>query len=89
MVSATKPIKIDTPGDARRLLSRQSLGAGGDDALIAGGSGVSQGTNDGTALPLQNGAATTLTVTLDANVTVSDMKVRLVTFYSEYTAPSA
>jgi ATP-dependent protease HslVU (ClpYQ) peptidase subunit len=51
--------------------------------------GTSQANNDGTQLPIQNGSATTLTVTTDANVTTSDMKVRIVTFYENFTPPTA
>ena len=45
---------------------------------------------DGAAAPpWWNSAATTLTLTTDANVTVDDMKVRVVVFYFETTAPTS
>jgi hypothetical protein len=48
--------------------------------------------NDGdgnTAMPHWNASDDTLTLTTDSDVTVSDMKVRVVVFYEEYTTPTS
>jgi hypothetical protein len=58
-------------------------------AVALGTTANSPADNDGTQLPLANGSPTTLTLTTDANVTVSDMKVRIVVFYVRFTAPSS
>lgn len=42
-----------------------------------------------TAMPHWNSAADTITLTTDVNVTVSDMKVRVVVFYEEFTVPTS
>jgi hypothetical protein len=70
-------------------------GSGNQDELIqlmdvtSTNSQVSPGGNDGTQLPIQNGGATTLTITTDFDVTVTDLKIRIVTYYEEFTAPTS
>jgi hypothetical protein len=70
-------------------------GSGNQDELIDAmdvtslTSQVSPGGNDGTQLPIQNGSATTLTITTDFDVGTSDLKIRIVTYYEEFTAPTS
>jgi len=70
-------------------------GSGNADELIQnagvslGNTAVSPGGNDGTQLPIANGSATTLTITTDSNVTVDDMKVRIVVYYSDFSASTS
>jgi hypothetical protein len=83
------------PGGGATTLDVGVTGSGNLDALIDGVStalnttGTSPGNNDGTQLPLVNASAATLTVTTDSDVTVSDMKVRIVVFYEQFTAPTS
>lgn len=50
---------------------------------------VTPSQNDGEKMPLLNGTATTLTLTTDADVTGSDMIVRVVVYYAEFVAPTS
>ena len=81
---STEPKAFDvgvTAGDADRFIN--------DLATALNTRGNSAANGDGGPFPVPNGAATTLTVTTNANVTVSDMKVRIVVYYREIIAPTA
>jgi len=83
------------PGGGATTVTVGVTGGGNPDSLLAaiatalGTTGVSPGGNDGTQLPIANGAATTLVLTTDSDVTVSDMKVRVAVFYIDLTAPTS
>ncbi len=83
------------PGAGATIFDIGITGSGNQDELMDGVStaidttGTSPADNDGTQLPLLNGSATTLTVTTDVNVTVVDMKLRIVTYYEEFIPPTS
>jgi hypothetical protein len=85
----------DAPGGGATELDVGITASGNQDELIdgiavaLGTTGVSPTNNDGTQLPIANGSATTLTLTTDANVTVDEMKVRVVVYYMEMIAPTS
>jgi hypothetical protein len=72
-------------------------GSGNQDELIdaldvttLGNTGSSPAGNDGTQLPIATGSSdTTLTLTTDFDVGTSDLKVRVVVFYCQFTAPTS
>jgi hypothetical protein len=83
------------PGGGATTIDVGVTGSGNLDSLIDGIStalnttGTSPADNDATQLPLLNGSATTLTVTTDSDVTGSDMKVRIVVYYKQFTVPTS
>jgi hypothetical protein len=84
------------PGGGATIWDLTITGGGGSgeeliqDAAVALGTQVnSAADNDGTQLPIANGSAATVTVNTDVNVLVSDMKVRVVIFYAQFTEPTS
>jgi hypothetical protein len=86
---------IDAPGGGATTLDIGVTGSGNLDTLVDGMSTALNTTantpsdGDGTQLPLLNGAATTLTLTTDGDVTGDDMIVRIGVFYFDFTAFTA
>jgi len=85
----------DAPGGGATEYDVGITGSGNQDSLIAGAgvglgdTAVSASSNDGTALPIMSGSATTLTITTDGDVTVDEMKVRVTVFYFDMSAPQS
>ncbi len=86
------------PGGGATLLDIGRTGGGNLDELIDGascdvlgeaGNTVADRAADTTQLPIANPAAATLTLTTDANVTGTDMKVRVAVFYIDLTEPTS
>lgn len=83
---------VTAPGGGATTLDIGITGSGNLDALVDGMSTVATTTatspinNDGTQLPIVNDTASTLTLTTDSDVTVSDMLVRIGVFYFDFTA---
>lgn len=84
------------PGGGASVFNLGRKSAGNADELVQTASCVNRGDaadsfsdNDGTQLPLLNQTADKLTIFTDANVTVSDMKIRVVVWYDTITPPTA
>lgn len=86
---------VTAPGGGATTFDVGVTGSGNLDSLIDGLStaasttGTSPVNNDGTQLPLVNAADATLTVTTDVNVATSDMEVRIVVWYEQFTPPTS
>lgn len=71
-----------TGGNLDEFIDGVAVALGTTGTSAANGDGVNPG-------PVHNAAANTLTVTTDANVLVTDMKVRICTWYQELTPPTS
>jgi hypothetical protein len=89
---------IQAPGNAALTLDIGRTGGGNLDELIDGASCDTLGESGNTAadraadttqMPIVNGAADTVTLTTDANVTGTDMIVRVAVFYIDLIEPTS